>query len=98
VTSSSKTAVRQFFAVPTASGRHLRAPSSSMSAPVGHRRRSRRSNSCLTSRCASHNTERDLSVSARHSGLSLSWQGIGNSPAETASSLGWFRATPARSS
>jgi hypothetical protein len=37
-----------------------------------------------------HNTERALSVSARHSGLSLSWQGTGSAPAETSSSFGWF--------
>jgi hypothetical protein len=37
-----------------------------------------------------HNTERALSVSARHSGLSLSWQGTGSAPAETFSSFGWF--------
>jgi hypothetical protein len=37
-----------------------------------------------------HNTERDLSVSARQSGLSLSWQGTGRAPAEASSSFGWF--------
>lgn len=36
-----------------------------------------------------HNTERDLSVSARHSGLSLGWQGMGSSEAETSSSFAW---------
>jgi hypothetical protein len=35
-------------------------------------------------------TERDLSASARRSGLSLSWQGTGSAPAETSSSFGWF--------
>jgi len=38
----------------------------------------------------SHHTERDLSVSARHSGLSMSWQGTGRAPVETSSSFGWF--------
>jgi len=33
-----------------------------------------------------HNTERDLSVSARQSGLSLSWQGTGSAPAGGAAS------------
>jgi hypothetical protein len=37
-----------------------------------------------------HNTERDLSVSARQSGLSLSWQGTGSVPVEAASSFEWF--------
>jgi hypothetical protein len=37
-----------------------------------------------------HNTGRDLSVSARRSGLSMSWQGTGSAPVETSSSLGWF--------
>jgi hypothetical protein len=37
-----------------------------------------------------HSTERGLSVSARRSGLSLSWQGTGSVPPETSSSLGWF--------
>jgi hypothetical protein len=37
-----------------------------------------------------HSTERDLSVTARRSGLSLSWQGTGSAPAETSSSFGWF--------
>ena len=37
-----------------------------------------------------HSTERGLSVSARRSGLSLSWQGTGSVPAETSSSVGWF--------
>jgi hypothetical protein len=36
------------------------------------------------------NSERDLSVSARYSGLSLSWQGTGNAEAETSSSFAWF--------
>ncbi len=37
-----------------------------------------------------HNTGRDLSVSARRSGLSMSWQGTGSAPVETSSSFGWF--------
>src|SRR5258708_18008707 len=37
-----------------------------------------------------HNTGRDLSVSARRSGLSMSWQGTGSTPVETSSSFGWF--------
>lgn len=37
-----------------------------------------------------HNTERALSVYARHSGLSLSWQGEGSAGAETASSFAWL--------
>jgi hypothetical protein len=37
-----------------------------------------------------HSIERDLSVTARRSGLSLSWQGTGSAPAETSSSFGWF--------
>ena len=37
-----------------------------------------------------HNTERDLSVSARQSGLSLSWQGTGSVPVEASSSFEWF--------
>jgi hypothetical protein len=36
-----------------------------------------------------HSTERDLAVSARRSGLSLSWQGTGSAP-QTSSSFGWF--------
>jgi hypothetical protein len=36
------------------------------------------------------NTEQTLSVSARRSGLSLSWQGGGNPPAETSSSFAWL--------
>ena len=35
------------------------------------------------------NTERELLVSARHSSLSLSWQGTGSAPVET-SSFTWF--------
>jgi hypothetical protein len=38
----------------------------------------------------SHNSQRDLSVSARRNGLALSWQGTGGAPAETLSSFGWF--------
>jgi hypothetical protein len=37
-----------------------------------------------------HNLERDLLVSARHNGISLSWQGTGNAPVETASSFAWL--------
>ncbi len=37
-----------------------------------------------------HNTQRDLSVSARQSGLSVSWQGTGSSPVEVSSSFAWF--------
>ncbi len=36
------------------------------------------------------NAERELSVSARHNGLSLSWQGTSSVPAETASSFAWI--------
>ena len=36
------------------------------------------------------NTERGLSVSARHSGLSLNWQGTGSSQAQTFSSFAWL--------
>ena len=35
-------------------------------------------------------TERDLSVSARHSGLSVSWQGAGRALVETSSTFNWF--------
>jgi len=35
-------------------------------------------------------TERDLAVSARHSGLSLSWQGTDATPVENSSTLGWL--------
>ena len=38
----------------------------------------------------SPHTERDLSVSARHSGLSVSWQGTGRSLVETSSTFNWF--------
>ena len=37
-----------------------------------------------------HNSERELSVSARQSRLSLSWLGTSIAPAETSSSFGWF--------
>jgi hypothetical protein len=37
-----------------------------------------------------HNSERELAVSARQSGLSLSWLGTSSAPAETSSSFGWF--------
>jgi len=36
------------------------------------------------------NSERELSVSARQSSLSLSWLGTSIAPAETSSSFGWF--------
>ncbi len=37
-----------------------------------------------------HNSERELSVSARQNRLSLSWVGTNIAPAETSSSFGWF--------
>jgi len=37
-----------------------------------------------------HSSERDLSVSARQSGLSLAWLGTSSAPAETSSTFGWF--------
>src|SRR3984893_12397342 len=37
-----------------------------------------------------HNAEGDLSVSARRNGISLSWQGTGGAPVESASSFGWL--------
>ena len=37
-----------------------------------------------------HNSERELSVSAQQSRLSLSWLGTSIAPAETSSSSGWF--------
>jgi hypothetical protein len=37
-----------------------------------------------------HNSERDLSVSARQTGLSLSWLGTSRASAETSSSFEWF--------
>jgi hypothetical protein len=37
-----------------------------------------------------HNTERELLASARHSSLSLSWQGTGSAPVATSSSFAWF--------
>jgi hypothetical protein len=37
-----------------------------------------------------HNTQRDLSVSARQNGLSLAWMGTSIAPTETSSSSGWF--------
>ena len=37
-----------------------------------------------------HNSERDLSVSARQNGLSLSWLRTSVAPAESSSSFGWF--------
>jgi hypothetical protein len=36
------------------------------------------------------NAERDLSVSARHNGVSLSWQGTSSAPAETTSVFAWL--------
>ena len=38
----------------------------------------------------SAHTERDLAVSARHGGLSLSWQGTGKAPIESSSRFGWL--------
>ena len=38
----------------------------------------------------SPNSERDLSVSARQSGLSLSWLGTSSAPVETSTSFGWL--------
>jgi hypothetical protein len=38
----------------------------------------------------SPHTERDLSVTARHSGLSVSWQGTGRALGETSSTFDWF--------
>ena len=37
-----------------------------------------------------HNTERDLSVSARQSRLALSWQGMSSAPVENSSGFGWL--------
>jgi len=37
-----------------------------------------------------HNSERHLSVSARHSGLSLSWLGTSSARVETSTSFGWI--------
>jgi hypothetical protein len=42
-------------------------------------------------------TERDLAVSARHSGLSLYWQGTDATPVENSSTLGCCRNMPAHS-
>ena len=38
----------------------------------------------------SNHTERDLIVSARHSGLSISWQGTGTAPVEASANFGWL--------
>jgi hypothetical protein len=38
----------------------------------------------------SNHTERDLTVSARHSGLSISWQGTGTAMVEASSHFGWL--------
>ena len=38
----------------------------------------------------SPHTESDLSVSARHSGLWVSWQGTGRALVETSSTFNWF--------
>jgi len=35
-------------------------------------------------------TERNLAVSARHSGISLSWQGTDRAPVESSSTFGWL--------
>jgi hypothetical protein len=43
-----------------------------------------------TSADFAHNAERDLSVSARHNGISLSWQGTSNAPVESASTFAWL--------
>ena len=37
-----------------------------------------------------HNAERDLSVSARHNGISLSWQGTSSAPVESSSNFAWL--------
>ena len=37
-----------------------------------------------------HNAERDLAVSARHNGISLSWQGTSSAPVESASTFAWL--------
>jgi hypothetical protein len=38
----------------------------------------------------SNHTERDLTVSARHSGLSISWQGTGTALVEGSANFGWL--------
>jgi len=38
----------------------------------------------------SNHTERDLAVSARHSGLSISWQGTGTALVETSANFEWL--------
>lgn len=38
----------------------------------------------------SNHTERDLAVSAKHSGLSISWQGSGTALVESSSNFGWL--------
>ena len=38
----------------------------------------------------SDHSERDLAVSARHSGMSLSWQGTGSAPVETSVNFDWI--------
>ena len=38
----------------------------------------------------SNHTERDLTVSARHSGLSISWQGTGTALVEASADFGWL--------
>src|SRR6266852_4216880 len=37
-----------------------------------------------------NHTERDLTVSARHSGLSISWQGTGTTRVEASANFGWL--------
>jgi hypothetical protein len=37
-----------------------------------------------------NHTERDLAVSARHSGLALSWQGTDRAPVESSFTFGWL--------
>jgi hypothetical protein len=43
-----------------------------------------------TSAAFARNAERDLSVSARHNGISLSWQGTSSAPVESASTFAWL--------
>jgi hypothetical protein len=43
-----------------------------------------------TSADFAHNSERDLSVSARHNGISLSWQGTSSAPVESTSTFAWL--------
>ncbi len=43
-----------------------------------------------TSADFAHNSERDLAVSARHNGISLSWQRTSSAPPESASAFAWL--------